>query len=582
MIEVHVPPLRERREEIAQLIEFFLLKFASVYRRPAVRPSLVLQEALLRYEWPGNIRELENMMKRLVVLQDETLILAELGRLRTARAKPRPNSYTPHARPTQPPPQSSRCRGPPRGRAATAAAVADTRAGRSPHRRRRRRVPSMGADGVNLQELARHAAMGAEKEAIQQALERFRWNRRKTAEYLQVSYKTLLNKMKECGISESPSGIRRPRQPDLHRRLLPRPRFPSAGSRDRAASTDARGSRPPGLSRDPRDAHRPSTQSPECAPLPAAAQPPQQSVSIIVGQADVADQHVGRPLAGDAQAFGGGAGRLRLAAVQPENRGHRGGRIRIVFGDQDVQIDRTSARASTVRDCRGGACASGSDTVNVAPCPAPSLSAVMRPPCRSTSRLHDREAQPQAGSHRASRRPAGTARRRAAGTPGSMPSPVVRHAHDGAAALAAWRSHIDVPPRGVYFTALASRFHATCCRRCSSPITGDALVGALDVDGDLLRGGCRPDGLDGGVDDRAQVDRRHRQADAALDHPRDVEEVFDQAGLDLRVAIDRVHGVPPLLLGPSAPVCRTCTQPTIALSGVRSSCDAVARNSSFR
>ena len=66
-------------------------------------------------------------------------------------------------------------------------------------------LPAMGADGVNLQELARHAAMGAEKEAIQHALERFRWNRRKTAEYLQVSYKTLLNKMKECGISESPS-----------------------------------------------------------------------------------------------------------------------------------------------------------------------------------------------------------------------------------------------------------------------------------------------------------------------------------------------------------------------------------------
>jgi two-component system response regulator AtoC len=64
---------------------------------------------------------------------------------------------------------------------------------------------TMSADGVNLQELARTAAMGAEKEAIQHALERFRWNRRKTAEYLQVSYKTLLNKMKECGISESPN-----------------------------------------------------------------------------------------------------------------------------------------------------------------------------------------------------------------------------------------------------------------------------------------------------------------------------------------------------------------------------------------
>jgi two-component system response regulator AtoC len=86
VIEVHVPPLRERREEIPQLIEFFLLKFSSVYHRPATRPSLVLQEALLSYEWPGNIRELENIMKRLVVLQDETLILAELGRLRGGRA----------------------------------------------------------------------------------------------------------------------------------------------------------------------------------------------------------------------------------------------------------------------------------------------------------------------------------------------------------------------------------------------------------------------------------------------------------------------------------------------------------------
>ena len=190
VIEIHVPPLRERREEISQLIEFFLLKFASVYRRPPVRPSLVLQENLLSYEWPGNIRELENMMKRLVVLQDENLILAEIGRLRTARAaaegysapapaplavarqpQPMPASVVPFPMPAQPEPAS-----------AMAGAT----------------------DGMNLQELARHAAMGAEKEAIQHALERFRWNRRKTAEYLQVSYKTLLNKMKECGISEAP------------------------------------------------------------------------------------------------------------------------------------------------------------------------------------------------------------------------------------------------------------------------------------------------------------------------------------------------------------------------------------------
>lgn len=205
VIEVHIPPLRERREEVPQLIEFFLLKFASVYHRPPLRPSLVLQEALLNYEWPGNIRELENMMKRLVVLQDETLILAELQRLRNARAASaeaeqqpiasmpaQPAATIPMSRPVMP-------ANPP------AAAYAAPPAGPAAHDTNSAPLPAMGADGVNLQELARTAAMGAEKEAIQHALERFRWNRRKTAEYLQVSYKTLLNKMKECGISESPS-----------------------------------------------------------------------------------------------------------------------------------------------------------------------------------------------------------------------------------------------------------------------------------------------------------------------------------------------------------------------------------------
>ena len=191
VIEIHVPPLRERREEIPQLIEFFLLKFASVYRRPPVRPSLVLQENLLTYEWPGNIRELENMMKRLVVLQDENLILAEIGRLRAARAAAEGYTHTP-------PPMPVAVARPPVPQPASVVpfpvpAVADSGA-----------VAAVNTDGMNLQELARHAAMGAEKEAIQHALERFRWNRRKTAEYLQVSYKTLLNKMKECGISEAP------------------------------------------------------------------------------------------------------------------------------------------------------------------------------------------------------------------------------------------------------------------------------------------------------------------------------------------------------------------------------------------
>jgi two-component system response regulator AtoC len=210
VIEVHIPPLRERREEIPQLIEFFLLKFASVYRRPPMRPSLVLQEALLSYDWPGNIRELENMIKRLVVLQDETLILSELGRLRAAQA--RASSDTEQHIPGTAPPSMSDLRYPPPPAPVSRPSPPPAPAFTTPPPQPEPVAPpsavammNNNADGVNLQELARTAAMGAEKEAIQHALERFRWNRRKTAEYLQVSYKTLLNKMKECGISESPN-----------------------------------------------------------------------------------------------------------------------------------------------------------------------------------------------------------------------------------------------------------------------------------------------------------------------------------------------------------------------------------------
>jgi two-component system response regulator AtoC len=194
VIEIRVPSLRERREEIQPLVDYFLMKFSAVYRRPAVRPSLVLQEALQSYDWPGNIRELENMMKRLVVLQDESHLLGELGRGRTARSANTAATAGgwPHGRPEPVTPAPA-----PVAADAAPAAVAPTPPVEEPPA-----PPAELPAAVNLQDLARHAAMTAEKEAIHLALERFRWNRRKTAAFLQVSYKTLLNKMKECGISE--------------------------------------------------------------------------------------------------------------------------------------------------------------------------------------------------------------------------------------------------------------------------------------------------------------------------------------------------------------------------------------------
>jgi two-component system, NtrC family, response regulator AtoC len=216
VIEIRIPSLRDRREEVPALVEFFLHKYAGVYRRPAVRPSKALMEALTSYGWPGNIRELENMMKRYVVLQEESLVLTELVRLQQqAQANPAmaaapaaPLAMAAGATPAPMPPmpvyappapvEPVHVAAPAPVAVAAGAAIADPDD----------QVPddkASDADGVDLQVLARNAAMKAEREAIDQALAKFRWNRRKAAAYLKVSYKTLLNKMKECGISE-PAG----------------------------------------------------------------------------------------------------------------------------------------------------------------------------------------------------------------------------------------------------------------------------------------------------------------------------------------------------------------------------------------
>ena len=80
VIELTVPALRERRDEIPTLIESFIARYSRKYRRSAPRLSPQLRQLFLQYDWPGNIRELENMIKRLVILQDEQIAFAEIER----------------------------------------------------------------------------------------------------------------------------------------------------------------------------------------------------------------------------------------------------------------------------------------------------------------------------------------------------------------------------------------------------------------------------------------------------------------------------------------------------------------------
>ena len=196
VIEINVPPLRERREEIPQLLEFFTAKFAKRYNRkePALTPSFV--EALTNYSWPGNVRELENVVKRFVILQDEGLLLREL-QASARRAQTATTSASPATERLMPV-----------AAAAAAAAPAPPETG-DEEIADDIALPVAGENGngalppegpQSLAEVARQAMLKAERDLIIPTLRRVHWNRRKAAPLLGISYKTLLNKIKEQGI----------------------------------------------------------------------------------------------------------------------------------------------------------------------------------------------------------------------------------------------------------------------------------------------------------------------------------------------------------------------------------------------
>ena len=191
VIEVTVPPLRERRSEIAHLTQFFIDRYARRYNRPVRQLSDDLQRRFLTYEWPGNIRELENMIKRIVILQDESLVIREMERnpraaLMLAGAGV-VTGVNGRAIPAAPPDEADDLEvvdGLDEGMPAEPAAV----------------VPPPSS---RLADIAKSAAMKAERSVIEDTLHQVHWNRRRAAEQLGVSYKTLLNKIKECGISRA-------------------------------------------------------------------------------------------------------------------------------------------------------------------------------------------------------------------------------------------------------------------------------------------------------------------------------------------------------------------------------------------
>jgi two-component system response regulator AtoC len=152
---ITVPPLRERREEIPVLLRYYMNKMAAQFGKNALPISDKLTQECLRYQWPGNLRELNNFVKRYLVLEDENMLVDELQN--KAKEGTTDNDATSSAR-------------------------------------------------GGLKALVRNLKDDAEAKEIQRALDDSNWNRKVAAAELNISYKALLYKIKQHGLS--PAGNR--------------------------------------------------------------------------------------------------------------------------------------------------------------------------------------------------------------------------------------------------------------------------------------------------------------------------------------------------------------------------------------
>jgi two-component system, NtrC family, response regulator AtoC len=157
VVEIRIPPLRERKPDIPILATRFLELFNRQYGRSKQMSSETMAR-LVEYPWPGNVRELENVMRRIVVLNDgEHAFEALFARRRGSHV-------------SQP-------------------------------------LPPLNNE--SLRDIARRGAREAERRALAEVLERVNWNRAEASRSLRVSYKTLLTKIAECGLTP-PSSRRAP------------------------------------------------------------------------------------------------------------------------------------------------------------------------------------------------------------------------------------------------------------------------------------------------------------------------------------------------------------------------------------
>ena len=152
VLSINVPPLRERTSEIPLLFRHFLEKYSEKFGKTLQTPSKHLMDAAMNYPWPGNLRELENFVKRYVILEDDEGSLRELVEMSATRQRIAPREVT--------------------------------------------NIPKE----QGLKALVRGLKDEAEMEAIADALEKTRWCRKDAAKMLGISYKALLYKMRQFNL----------------------------------------------------------------------------------------------------------------------------------------------------------------------------------------------------------------------------------------------------------------------------------------------------------------------------------------------------------------------------------------------
>jgi two-component system, NtrC family, response regulator AtoC len=163
VVSICIPPLRERKEEIPLLCDHFLRKFSRKYTGGLSNLSPVTLQTFMRYGWPGNIRELENILKRLVILNNEDQVVEELNTRINALQK------------------------------ANVVEDQEEKWGKN--------LPLDSSASSGLKNISKNLTSNAEREMILRTLQQTQWNRKQAADLLNISYKTLLNKIRKLGIS---------------------------------------------------------------------------------------------------------------------------------------------------------------------------------------------------------------------------------------------------------------------------------------------------------------------------------------------------------------------------------------------